>query len=313
MKKQLLAAALAFSITAVSGNASAFVISNGVMDEYGNFTFYDSRLNSGSSGFASLTSDGAGAFRFTTYINTNNSNNFSHSYNQYAQVSYSFDKRDSVENPDKTFTYERNGRFYTEPGFATSGFALQTAYAYDNGSRKEVSLETNLFANNGAPIGHDRRGFISDGEGDRYWQSGFSGESTDPFDVSELESRIWGDYPTAGYGIFNFHNSFVNYNDGSRQSFADIIGTGGLGSDFTFVNPNFAFNFVNGNIDIMWGDLSAYMDDSGSVFAAYNFDVKTVTGVTLAYAPVPEPETWAMLLAGLGIVGAVTRRRQQRN
>jgi hypothetical protein len=28
------------------------------------------------------------------------------------------------------------------------------------------------------------------------------------------------------------------------------------------------------------------------------------------YAPVPEPETWAMLLAGLGIVGAVTRRRR---
>ena len=28
------------------------------------------------------------------------------------------------------------------------------------------------------------------------------------------------------------------------------------------------------------------------------------------YAPVPEPETWALLLAGLGIVGAVTRRRR---
>ena len=27
------------------------------------------------------------------------------------------------------------------------------------------------------------------------------------------------------------------------------------------------------------------------------------------YAPIPEPETWAMLLAGLGIVGAVTRRK----
>ncbi len=27
--------------------------------------------------------------------------------------------------------------------------------------------------------------------------------------------------------------------------------------------------------------------------------------------PVPEPETWAMLLAGLGLVGAAVRRRKQ--
>lgn len=29
----------------------------------------------------------------------------------------------------------------------------------------------------------------------------------------------------------------------------------------------------------------------------------------IVYAPVPEPETWAMLLAGLGLVGAAVRRR----
>jgi hypothetical protein len=28
-------------------------------------------------------------------------------------------------------------------------------------------------------------------------------------------------------------------------------------------------------------------------------------------APVPEPETYAMLLAGLGVLGAVARRRKQ--
>jgi len=38
----------------------------------------------------------------------------------------------------------------------------------------------------------------------------------------------------------------------------------------------------------------------------------TGLSVTLqaSYAPIPEPETWAMLLAGLGIVGVVTRRRR---
>ena len=43
------------------------------------------------------------------------------------------------------------------------------------------------------------------------------------------------------------------------------------------------------------------------------FDVVTDIGATLSFsaavAPVPEPETWAMLLAGLGLVGAAARRR----
>lgn len=34
-------------------------------------------------------------------------------------------------------------------------------------------------------------------------------------------------------------------------------------------------------------------------------------GITLSAAPVPEPETYAMLLAGLGVMGAIARRRKQ--
>jgi hypothetical protein len=33
-------------------------------------------------------------------------------------------------------------------------------------------------------------------------------------------------------------------------------------------------------------------------------------GTKLAVAPVPEPETYAMLLAGLGLIGAIARRRK---
>jgi len=33
-------------------------------------------------------------------------------------------------------------------------------------------------------------------------------------------------------------------------------------------------------------------------------------GITLSAAPVPEPETFAMLLAGLGLVGTIARRRK---
>lgn len=50
----------------------------------------------------------------------------------------------------------------------------------------------------------------------------------------------------------------------------------------------------------------------------YHVDITgTATGlaggsyaVTLSAAPVPEPETYAMLLAGLGVMGAIARRRK---
>ena len=45
---------------------------------------------------------------------------------------------------------------------------------------------------------------------------------------------------------------------------------------------------------------------SGSLGGAYS------GAIQLALAPVPEPETYAMLLAGLGLMGAVVRRRSSR-
>lgn len=43
--------------------------------------------------------------------------------------------------------------------------------------------------------------------------------------------------------------------------------------------------------------------------ASYNY---SIGGNTIAVTPVPEPETYALLLAGLGLVGAVIRRRKSK-
>ncbi len=40
------------------------------------------------------------------------------------------------------------------------------------------------------------------------------------------------------------------------------------------------------------------------------FEESGLMAGTLMLAPVPEPETYALLLAGLGIVGAAARRRR---
>jgi len=96
------------------------------------------------------------------------------------------------------------------------------------------------------------------------------------------------------FSIFNFEQSFVHIDDpfhgGSNVSFSELIsGMGGYG-----------YFATNGYIDTSFSGVS-----SGLYY---------MTSVTLAYnLPVPEPETWAMLLAGLGIVGMTAKRRRKVN
>lgn len=78
----------------------------------------------------------------------------------------------------------------------------------------------------------------------------------------------------------------VNIFDG-----ATLLGTVGLSSN-GLVDLS-AFSHVT----------SLYMDDS-STGAGFAYD-------HFIFAPVPEPETYAMLLAGLGLMGFMTRRRKE--
>jgi hypothetical protein len=97
--------------------------------------------------------------------------------------------------------------------------------------------------------------------------------------------------------------------------YAELGGTAGH-----TILTNTGVNFINLQVGVYWS-ATQYVPDTVN---AWNFDFngggqyvngKDVSFYALAVSPgdvaaVPEADTWAMLLAGLGLVGAATRRRR---
>jgi hypothetical protein len=57
----------------------------------------------------------------------------------------------------------------------------------------------------------------------------------------------------------------------------------------------------------MWHDLVPVSGQMGDTFRD-----KISLAVNFQAAPIPKPETYAMFLAGLGLMGAIARRRESR-
>lgn len=131
--------------------------------------------------------------------------------------------------------------------------------------------------------------------------------------------------PGTGYDTGTVSGLFVGYNGySSPASFSD-------GTAFSFLSVyvtrawsagSVTFTGYLGGVQTQQSVISA--TTSGPVFATFNWgNVDKVTfasdsqavidnlTVGAMAAPVPEPETYAMLLAGLGLMGAVARRRKQ--
>lgn len=71
------------------------------------------------------------------------------------------------------------------------------------------------------------------------------------------------------------------------------------------------FDYVDGKALIGFEDTYQYpYNMTGSQYR--NFDDFVILASNVGPTPIPEPETWAMLLAGLGIVGVTARRRRNK-
>ena len=86
----------------------------------------------------------------------------------------------------------------------------------------------------------------------------------------------------------------------NHQAWYDVIGIGG---------NTFAEGYFNKYLGLYYGPTDGYIGgDSASAYVQDN--TSGLTNYAFRVNAVPEPETYAMLLAGLGVMGAVARRRK---
>ena len=78
----------------------------------------------------------------------------------------------------------------------------------------------------------------------------------------------------------------------------DRFNSNNIGVSYASVHPGQAGNLIVYTNATSYGTSTSFFQDGGQGNAAI-------------FAPIPEPETYAMLLAGLGLMGFVARRRRQ--
>lgn len=76
--------------------------------------------------------------------------------------------------------------------------------------------------------------------------------------------------------------------------------------------PQPAFTSRDINFDTLtWTYVLTSSTAPGNTLDGGDFGLSSLSGASYVAMPVPEPETYAMVLCGLGLVGAIARRRRQ--
>lgn len=115
-------------------------------------------------------------------------------------------------------------------------------------------------------------------------------------------------YPVAGGAPFSndvYHDVFLSNDNGVVKFYLDGSAQASVTTSVMNIDSNNRLNFFLDNI--VGGGQQEY--SSGSVALIRLYDVAIAEGDIPTLPPIPEPSSWALLLAGLGVVGVITRRR----
>lgn len=130
-------------------------------------------------------------------------------------------------------------------------------------------------------------------DGNKYW------EASDSFSIAFSA-------PVAAFG-------FMGIDIGDYAGQVTVTTSGGLNQFFNVGNPT---NTPGGGV-LFWGVVSTTDTFTGISFGNTNagtdyfaFDQMTIGSMQQVVTSVPEPESYALMLAGLGVMGAVARRRK---
>ena len=112
---------------------------------------------------------------------------------------------------------------------------------------------------------------------------------------------------TSGGAVNNVAQyTFYDITNLGVKLYAGLVGSGTLVYDLA-TNPNSTPNYMTGSGTYAVGDYYYEVKGltTGSVGGNYTFTANTL--------PVPEPETYAMLMVGLGLIGTIVRRRRNKS
>jgi hypothetical protein len=126
-----------------------------------------------------------------------------------------------------------------------------------------------------------------------------------PFNISSLDVAGWNDLDTIQSATVT--GSYVGGGTISKTLQLNNNAATQVGNDFV----HFSLDGFNNLSSFRITPLNSHGYD-GPYVAIDNINISVFTEPLPPIAPIPEPETYAMLLAGLGLLGLTARRRRQR-